>query len=956
MVNFSMKMASTVTVATLLVTALSSSVVSAASEFLPYAELLADNAVIGTQSTEAGYRLGATVTRAELAKVAANLGAYTPTDCTGVFADVTSDLGDLCGYVEALADAGVVASATNFRPSASVTRAEMTKMLLGVIGESGSATDAGYMDTASLGDLAMYINRANEMGCANTASYYRPNATASRGEAFKIASCVAGLDVTTPVTPVPPTATGTTGTGVIVTPAASGSVSVSLDGAAVAQYVPKNASSVKVGTIKLTAGAAATTVSSVVVTRSGLGNVADISSLQLAQAGVAVSDARTMSTSSQAATLKFTSPLVLAAGTSASFDVLVSLNGLENNQHQFTVTAVNVVGGSATGTPVTLGLLNTTSYSVKSVSVDSVVAGSITSGKTNQTFATVKLTPNGEATMNGFTLSKVTGEDYTKVMSNVAAYHNNVKIGTVTVTSDKITVTGLALARLSGEQASIEIKGDATYVGPNATTTFKVAESTDVSATEKSTGYIMAVGGTFPTATQTLNLNALDLTLTKMSTGSKTVAPGTSGIELLNVQVKSDATFDVSAYNVTLTTGTNLTNFVDDKVTVYVNGVDYEWTNAQGTTKSFSASADRFRVEPGTPVTIRVVGNIRSDAGINGHTPTLTPSASYVATLNLTQVKNVSNGSTVAVTKSQAGDTVTVKNGTAIIKDATTAPASARAVYANADIEIGRFAVRAEAENVTVRKITLTNAATLLPVTDFTTVISSSSVKLIDVATNAQISATVTVAAGSIVLESMSAEVLKDTDRNFKVVVTTSGFGVAEHGKKIDLAVALNTVDKASGGAAGFSPVSGMLPSVSSTDYVVGVRPPAVTLVKKSANVFLMTVTNVDSESDLILNSVTAQVKPVATNNTTYTANYCLRTEGTSDANACGAPSTTVAAVPGAASAISQTLPVTVSKNSSVTREIFVQSNYQDPIDLLATVSKLTYNTTVTESYDVSAK
>ena len=125
MVNFSMKIASTVTVVTLLATTLSASVVSAASEFLPYAELLADNDVIGTQSTEAGYRLGDTVTRAELAKVAANLGGYAPTACTGVFADVTSTLGDLCGYVEALADAGVVASATNFRPSASVTRAEM---------------------------------------------------------------------------------------------------------------------------------------------------------------------------------------------------------------------------------------------------------------------------------------------------------------------------------------------------------------------------------------------------------------------------------------------------------------------------------------------------------------------------------------------------------------------------------------------------------------------------------------------------------------------------------------------------------------------------------------------------------------------------------------------------------------------------------------------------------------
>jgi S-layer homology domain len=939
MVNFSMKMASTVTVVTLLATTLSSSV-SAASEFLPYAELLADNAVIGTQSTEAGYRLGDTVTRAELAKVAANLGAYTPTDCTGVFADVTSNLGDLCGYVEALADAGVVASATNFRPAASVTRAEMTKMLLGVIGEEGSSTDAGYMDIAGLGDLAMYINRANEMGCAADASYFRPNATASRGEAFKIAACVAGLEMPTTETP--------TGTGV-VTPAASGSVSVALDGAAVAQYVPKNASSVKVGTIKLTAGAAATTVSSVVVTRSGLGNVSDIASLQLAQAGVAATDSRTMSTSSQSATLKFTTPLVLAAGTSASFDVLVSLAGLENNQHQFTVTAVNVVGGSATGTPVTLGLLNTTSYGVKSVTVDSVVAGSVTSGKNNQLFATVKLTPNGEATVNGFTLSKSTGEDYTKVMANLKAYHNSVMVGTVSVTSDKIVVTGMNLARLSGEQASIELKGDATYVGPVAATTFYVAESTDVSATEKSTGYIMAVSGA-PSSVQSLTLSALDLTLTKMSTGSKTVAPGTSGVELLNVKVSSDATFDVSAYN--LATNLNFNNFVDNKVTVYVNGVDYEWTNSGTTTaKSFSATADRFRVEQGTPVMVRVVANVRSNAA--------TVPASYTITLNLTQVKNVSNGNTVAVTKSQAGDTVTVKNGTATFKKATVAPASTRTIFANAsDIEIGRFAVTAEAENITVRKVTLTNmgAATMA---DFTALVSGTSVKLVDVATNAQISATVTVDnATTITLDSMSAEVLKDTTRNFKVLIQSQGFAVGVHGQNVNLAVVPNTVDKASGGAATVV-ATATATAITTVDYKLGVVPPTVTLTKKSASVFLVKVTNVDTETDFNLNSITARIKPVADNNSNYEGTFCLRAEG-STVNSCpvSVDSSSIGTIPGSATGLVLTTPQSLTKNGgSYSYEIYVDSNYVNPPTLLGEVSAVNYGSpAVTETYTVSAQ
>jgi hypothetical protein len=929
MVNFSTKIASTVSVAALLATTLSSSV-SAASEFLTYAELLADNAVIGSQSTEAAYRLGDTVTRAELAKVAANLGGFTPTDCVGTY----------CGYVEALEEAGVVASATNFRPAASVTRAEMTKMLLGVMDYAPSDYATNHTDTATLGDLTGYINAAVEMECANNGMYFRPNASSSRGEAFKIAACVGGFD--TSVDPVEP------GTG-SVTPAASGSVSVALEGAAVAQYVPKNASSVKVGTIKLTAGAAATTVSSVVVTRSGLGNVTDIAGVQLAQAGVAATDSRTMSTSSQSATLKFTTPLMLAAGTSASFDVLVSLSGLENNQHQFAVTAVNVVGGSAVGAPVTLGLLNTTSYGVKTVTVDSVVAGSVTSGKNNQLFATVKLTPNGEATVNGFTLSKSIGEDYTKVMSNLVAYHNSTKVGTVTVTSDKIVVTGLNLARLSGEQASIELKGDATYVGPVANTTFYVAESTDVSATEKSTGYIMSVSGA-PSSVQTLSLSALDLTLTKMSTGSKTVAPGTSGVELLNVKVSSDATFDVSAYN--LATNLNFNNFVDNKVTVYVNGVDYEWTNSGTTTaKSFSATADRFRVEQGTPVTVRVVANVRSNAA--------TVPASYTVTLNLTQVKNVSNGNTVAVAKSQAGDTVTVKNGTATFKKATVAPASTRTIFANAsDIEIGRFAVTAEAENITVRKVTLTNVA---PATmaDFTNLVSGTSVKLVDVATNAQISATVTVDnATTITLDSMSAEVLKDATRNFKVLIQSQGFAVGVHGQNVNLSVTPVTVDKASGGSATVV-ATATATAITTGDYKLGVVPPTVTLTKKSASVFLVTVKNIDTETDFNLNSITARIKPVADNNSNYTGKFCLRAEG-STVNSCpvSVDSSSIGTIPGSATGLVLTTPQSLTKNGgSYSYEIYVDSNYVNPPTLLGEVSAVNYGSpAVTETYTVSAQ
>ncbi len=486
MSNFFTKLASTVGIATIVVAGTSASLVSAASEFLPYAEALATNSVIGTQSSESGYRLGANITRAELAKVVANLGDITATECTGtVFSDVGTSLGDLCGSIEGLADAGVVStSAATFRPNANVTRAEMTKMILGALGETPSDVDAGYMDVASLGDLAGYINRANEIGCAASASYFRPNATASRGEAFKIAACVAQLDVET-TTPTTPTVPPTTSTGVTST---SGSVSVSLDGTAAALYVPMNASSVNVGKFKITATNGDVTVSSVTIGRSGLGNSQNVN-LSLSQNGVRISENRTINTSTQEGIVRLNTPLTVKKGESVTLSLLVSVSGQANAQHQFAVNAVN----SAMVTPVTLGLINTTSYSVATTTVDSVTLRSVSSGRNDQNFATVTLRAgNQDTTVNGFTLTKTSGVDLTRAFANVSVFKNGVKVGTATVTSDKIYVTGLATDLTRNNNAVYDLRADVIYVGDgsaNDDIVMNVTETEDVSAVEKSTGY-----------------------------------------------------------------------------------------------------------------------------------------------------------------------------------------------------------------------------------------------------------------------------------------------------------------------------------------------------------------------------------------------------------------------------------------------------------------------------------
>lgn len=944
-----MKMASTVTVATLLATTLSSSVVSAASEFLPYAETLADYDVISTQSTEAGYRLGDTVTRAELAKVAANLGGYTPTTCVGTYADVTSSLGDLCGYVEALEEAGVVASVNYFRPLASVTRAEMVKMLLGVVGEEGSSADAGYMDIADLGDLAGYINRANEMGCAADAAYFRPNATASRGEAFKIAACVAGLDVTTPVEPGTGTGTGTTSTGTT-----TGAVSVALEGTAMAQYVPMNASSVKVGTVKVTA-TADTTISSVTVNRSGLGDSAGLT-ISVGQNGVSISESRTVNTATQDAIVRLNNALTLKAGESVMLDILASVSGSANSQHQFTLKAIGTTG-SVTGVPVTLGLLNTTSYSVSTTKVGPLDFGAVTSGKNDQSLGTIKFQAGTkDITMSAFTLSKTSGVDLTRAFANVSIFKNGVKVGTAAVTSDKIYVTGLNTKVLRNDTLTLEVRADVTYVGAGGVAddvTFDVLDTTDVSAVEDLTGYATATDLTLANA-DTVTLSSLDIVWTKNTTKSVTVAPGTTNVVLFDAKAVSSATFDVTSFTLDGVAGLAGTN--DDtaegvqftSLTLTVNGVDYDLLtttqNGGVGTYTFANTSDKFRMDPGAAVNVKLVGNLANGASVGTY--------SYNVALNV--VKNVSTGNTVALAgKNLTGDQVTVSAPTLILKKATVAAPTSTKIYGNAtNAEILRFGLEAKAEEVTVRELTITNTSGATYINNFTNLISGTNVKLINVADNTQVSASITVNAGNILITGMNIKIAKDTTSNFKLVVDTQGDLITALGAANQFNGIVDIVSTSVSSSATVTLTNDVTAPDATKTYTAGVVPPTVTVVKTAANVFKVTVSNVDQDNSITLTGVTAQVRPLAADDA-YTASTCLRDEGSTLKCNDALITSGTGAVPGAAVVFA--INETISENSSITKEIYVDSNFVNPVTLQAEVSKLFYSGTE-ETYSVIAQ
>ncbi|NRH20577.1 S-layer homology domain-containing protein [Candidatus Gracilibacteria bacterium] len=879
MSNFSTKIASTASVVALVATAMSASLVSAASEFLPYAELLADNSVIGVQSNESGYRLGDTVTRAELAKITANLGGYTATECAGTtYGDVGASLGDLCGYIESLAEAGVVSTANaNFRPNASVTRAEAVKMLLGAVGETGSAEDAGYTDLANLGDLAAYVNRANELGCAADATFFRPNATSSRGEAFKIAACVAGLEVDTTTPVVPPV----NGSGV-TTPTVAGALTVALDGTAVAQYVPKNASSVKVGAVKLTAGKSDVTVQSLIVSRSGLGDAkgfADSNAIRAAQNGVVISStADYYNATSQKATIYFSPALVVKAGSSASVDVLVNLSGSENSQHQFTLDAVNASNTTVTGAPVTLGLVNTTSYKTATTNANLAVGGStITTGKANQLFSKVEISAGDRETkVTGFTLTRSGSTDFTKRLTNVKVYKNGVSVGTVTLTSEKLSVTGLADVLSSGNTQTYELRGDILVDATSTTLGMKIDSSTDVNAVEVATGYSTQVSvpadntvGRFVN----IDFGAVEFTFTKSSTGNVTLAPGTNNVKFFDGKLSS--TTPVSVRKLTVSTpfvGTGITAFVNDQLTVKLNGSEIGTLTSLAGVQTLTVS---FVVDSANPAVITIEGSTKNNVNIS--------SSAFQFTVTLTEVRDSSNNSitNLGAGKNLIGDKTTINTSEVEIKTATIAAPSTSRIYSSAEQEIGRFALTSRNEVARLQSVVLTG--TVVGGTIQAIANSTSSAKLVDVATGLEVSSTVTISNNTITFASMNDNIGKDVTKNYKVML-----GVSSVDTYYGMTVSLGTL--------GSNAVSVVRDSNSNTiiasgnantkTYTVGTVAPTVLVTAINENTFKVRVTNPDTNTGITLSGAKFDFKTALPGNTTYQAQACLRDLGNTET--CG--------------------------------------------------------------------
>ncbi len=707
MANFSPKLASTVSAAAIVASAMGASLVSAASEFLPYAEALAAKKVINSQNAESGYRLNDQITRAELAKVAANLGGYTAVKCTGnVYTDVTASLGDLCDAIETLAAAKVISTASNtFRPTANVTRAEMTKMILGALAVAPSSTSAGFSDVnSSLGDLEGFINAAAEKNIVNKATYFRPNATGSRGEVFKIAARAAKLEVKTPDNKPEVQA---------------GNVTISAVGSATAQYVPRNASSVNVGTVKLTANDGDIKVSSLSVARSGLGDPTDITISKGVRAmvnGKIVSgNADYYNSSSQQANIYFVPALEIKKGQSVDVSVLMSLGNMQgstykpaqpNSQHQFTVTGVN---GTNIASPVTLGLVNTTSYDTTSVTAQiEKVTSNLIPAQTNQRLVDVKIGgADRDVTVTGFNIArsnetdpntKKAAYDLTTVIANPKVYLDGKEVGKVTMTRDKIFVTDLNTTITSGRK-TFQLRADTLLDTTMDQLVLEIEDSSDVSGYETATRSVFRVD---PKGKAYLNRQSVNNNFVANTT-KKTVAMDSSNVELYNATLTSDVPLVVNKVNVKAinstyqaTTG-EVPNFSRGNLTLKNNGRTIAVLNAKDVfTNDGKDTSAYFLVDKDNKANLTIEADLQNKQ-----------KGTIKFEVTIKDIKDVNNRPANIDSDSAEGGVTTVKGADVRLTQANTS--SNYRLEANNDLTY-TFTLRAENEDAEIDGLTLANA------------------------------------------------------------------------------------------------------------------------------------------------------------------------------------------------------------------------------------------------------
>jgi S-layer homology domain len=584
-------------------------------------KLASINVVKDNSANPADYRLGDTITRREVMKVAINLASCQSvalnTSYAGKFSDVpASDWA--WKYAETAVDKGFVAANATFNPGRNVTKGEGLKMIMNVTKIDKASGGANFW--------ADYVSAGVSAGIVDSFSDY--DTIATRGWIFKVAanaiesgSCMPATDTGTGDlldglldgidTGTGTTSTGTTDTTPVTTNGGSVTVALSAD-TPTATTVPAAVKGLPVAAYDITAGAEDVTVTSLTVRRNGLSDKDTLTSIAAFTKDGRISKGKNDSLNNDTeAQLTLTNGLVIKAGETKSVWIVVDINGLTGLTHAdaYDEFAINLVEITASAEVTTEGSLVANTMKVGAVEAATLVLGSngtVSNPKLGEEgveiFKFKAVGPSGSDIIIKSLTFKADGDADTD-LANFKLYKGTTLVASTAATNGKYLTFNLGAGVTIGENKTEKFSVKADVIeGAADKISFYVDKTLDVSATDTKYGYGSNVDitgvDTVVTDLGQITINAGELTLVDVDATSDKVKENKDNIvlgkikvtnvagkdlELQQVGIKVDMTVGTSTTGTPLVAGTLANTFENFELYNEDTGASYELSQGTAT-------------------------------------------------------------------------------------------------------------------------------------------------------------------------------------------------------------------------------------------------------------------------------------------------------------------------------------------------------------------------------------
>ena len=666
-------------------------------------------------------------------------------------------------------------------------------------------------------------------------------------------------------------------------PAGDGLITVKKVGTTTTQEVPYFATNIKVGSIKLTAWDADTKVSSVEISREGLwdfddqydwnndSSTTDSALYVTLRSDTIETDTVAVSLSKETARVKFSPAITIKAWKSETFDVVVdTVAGYENATHNFTVTAVNVSNGTATGLPVSLWTVKTTSASPKTVNVtlEDGDTATLIAGDTDKLLAKVHVIFDKSAgKLDRFSLENTVlpATKLWEAFENVYAYVDWKKVGKVYMSDDKIVVSNLAISMDKDEEVSIEVRWDIIYEESAASFLFDLS-----SIDTTNNGY-----GLIPDATSTLSQGTAltvgwaDTSFTKVALTATEFLPGKTNITVFNAKFKPAINVQIDTATIACTDTLTAASLKPDSAQLIVDWEEFDIADADLIAGAATFTNMKIDVDANSEITVKMVLSTKKPTWT---TALIDEAIQCSVVLDGRGIEDTTN---VFTSKTVKAEKVEVKEWFATVADAVEQWPVTRSLFSNKEQEAGRFSIEAEWDNVTLNELVFDYTTSITDPDDVETILNT--LTIVDAASNTELTsddADVDTTAGTITFKNIKNYTIdKDKTVDLKAMLNLSDIS-SFYGETLLLTVSDMTVKSS------IRTIDSTINAITATDlsdiaYTFRMNAPTITLTKVSENKFKVVIKNADKDNAVYVDTLRYRVRALA-DDSTFAWTVCL--------------------------------------------------------------------------------